>query len=279
MDAARSDALTAALRRARYEVIPLAGVVDDVLEHVPRDLTVTVTASPTRGLDPTLLTSEQLAGYGYHTVPHLSARLIADRAHLADVLARLVAAGIGEVFVVAGDADVPAGAFDGAVDLLAAMAEVGHHLTVGVTGYPERHAFIPDDVTVQAMWDKRRYASYIVSQVCFDASVIADWVHRVRTRGVLLPIWIGLPGVVSRAKLLRISQRIGVGESVRFLGRHRGWVAGALRRGAHAQDHIVDGLASIVADPDMAIAGVHLFTFNEVAPTEAWRRRRAEPAV
>lgn len=279
MDAARSVASAAALRRPRYEVIPFAGVVDRVVEHVPRELTMTVTASPTRGLEPTLAASEQLVGHGYHAVPHLSARLIVDRAHLEEILQRLSTAGVVEVFVVAGDADVPAGAYGGALDLLVGMAEVGHGFAVGVTGYPERHAFIPDDVTIQSMWDKRRYATYIVSQVCFDPSVIVRWVRRVRARGVELPIWIGVPGVVSRAKLLRISHRIGVGESARFLSRHRGWLARALKPAGFAPDRIVDGVASIVADPAMGVGGLHVFTFNELPQTEAWRRRRMARAA
>jgi methylenetetrahydrofolate reductase (NADPH) len=275
VDAAPPVALADALRRPRYEVIPLAGIVDEVVAHVPRELTVTVTASPTRGLEPTLATSEQLAGYGYRAVPHLSARLVVDEAHMKDVLQRLAAAGIDDVFVVAGDADVPAGAYGGALDLLAAMAEASHRLShIGVTGYPESHAFIPDDVTIQAMWDKRRYATYIVSQVCFDPKVISRWIRRVRTRGVTLPIHVGVPGVVSRTKLLRISRKIGIGESARFLNRHRGWLGRALRKGGYAPDRVVDGLATIVAEPGMGVDGLHVYTFNELAQTEAWRRRR-----
>lgn len=278
--AATSAALAAALRQPRYEVIPLAGMVDEVVTHVPRELTVTVTASPTRGLEPTLAASEQLAGHGYRTVPHLSARLVVDEPHMKDILQRLTTAGIDDVFVVAGDADVPAGAYGGALDLLAAMADAGHGLAqVGVTGYPESHAFIPDDVTIQAMWDKRRYASYIVSQVCFDPAVVAGWVRRVRTRGVTLPIRVGVPGVVSRTKLLRISRRIGVGESARFLSRHRGWLGRALRPAGFAPDRIVDGLAAAVANPDMGIDGVHIYTFNELEQTEAWRRRRLSETI
>ena len=275
MDAAPRDALAVVLRRPRYEVIPLAGIVDEVVAHVPRELTVTVTASPVRGLEPTLATSEQLAGYGYRTVPHLSARLVVDEAHLKDILQRLEAASIDDVFVVAGDADEPAGAYEGALDLLAAMAETGHGpRRIGVTGYPESHAFIPDDVTIQAMWDKRRYASYIVSQVCFDPAVIAGWVRRVRTRGVTLPIKVGVPGVASRTKLLRISRKIGAGESARFLNRHRGWLARAVRPGGYTPDRVVAGLAAAIADPEMGIDGLHVYTFNELAQTEAWRRSR-----
>ena len=39
------QALVGLLRRARYEVIPLEGVERDVVEHVPKDVKVTVTGS------------------------------------------------------------------------------------------------------------------------------------------------------------------------------------------------------------------------------------------
>ena len=77
------------LRNARLEVFPASGVEDAVAEWVPLDVTVTVTASPAKGLDATLDLTERLAGRGYRVVPHISARLVADGAHLADIVARL----------------------------------------------------------------------------------------------------------------------------------------------------------------------------------------------
>ena len=42
------------LRNARYEVLPTRSAEQAVIESVPSDVTVTVTASPTKGLEPTL---------------------------------------------------------------------------------------------------------------------------------------------------------------------------------------------------------------------------------
>jgi methylenetetrahydrofolate reductase (NADPH) len=123
--------------------------------------------------------------------------------------------------VTAGEPGQPAGEFEGAAALLAAIAEVGHGLEeIGITGYPESHAFISDETTIQSMFDKAPLATYIVSQICFDPEVIATWIGRVRDRGVDLPIHIGLPGPVAANRLLRFSGRIGLGESARFLRRH-----------------------------------------------------------
>ena len=58
-----------------------------------------------------------LAAHGYPVVPHLSARLVRDRAHLAELIAQFAELGVTDVFVVAGDADAPAGEFEGAAAL------------------------------------------------------------------------------------------------------------------------------------------------------------------
>ena len=274
MRAAEAAAVLRALRQPRYEVLPLDGVAGLVSRHVPREVTVTVTASPAKGLARTLEVAERLAARGHRVVPHLAARLVTGEAELERILGRLGGCGIGEAFVIAGDVKEPAGPYAGALDLLAAMAEVGHDLAeVGIAGYPESHPFIHDDVTIQAMWDKRRYATYIVSQLCFHPRVVAAWARRVRARGVDLPIHVGVPGPVDAAKLLRISTRIGIGESARFVRRHRGWLPHLLRAGGYRPGRLVDGLAASLCDPASRVVGLHLYTFNEVARTERWRQQ------
>jgi methylenetetrahydrofolate reductase (NADPH) len=251
----------------------LDGVERAVLEHVPRELTVTITSSPTRGVEATLVLAERLDAHGYRVVPHLAARLIEDRVQLGELLARVEALGSREVFVVAGDAPEPAGMFDGAAALLRAMADLGHGLqAVGITGYPESHAFISDETTIQAMFDKAPYATYIVSQIVFDPAVIATWIRRVRDRGVELPIHVGLPGPVDPLRLLALSRRIGLGESARFLRRHGSWLRRLTLPRGYQPGELLEQLAPDLVAPQNRIAGVHLFTFNELAQTEAWGR-------
>ena len=175
----------------------------------------------TRGLEATLDLTERLTAAGYATVPHISARLVRDRAHLAELLDRLHADGVRELFVLAGDAAEPAGEFPGAVELLEAMGpRRGDFDAIGITGYPESHHLISDEETIRAMFAKAPMATHIVSQLCFDAATISAWIAEVRRRGTDLPIWIGVPGKVPHAKLLRVSMKIGLGESARFLRHH-----------------------------------------------------------
>jgi methylenetetrahydrofolate reductase (NADPH) len=269
------DALVELLRRPRYEVIPLPGIEDEVAAQVPTDVKLTVASSPKRGLEPTLRLSTELSRRGYDVVPHLAARLVEDVEQLREIVGRLREAGVRDVFVIAGDAAHPAGTFASAHDLLAALSELGHRFDqVGITGYPESHPFISDETTIQAMFDKAPFATYIVSQLCLDARVIVGWIDRVRARGVTLPIHIGIPGVTPRRKLLRIATKIGVGESARFIRKQGNVIARLLLRGSVGPGHLIDGLRPH-AD---AVAGFHVYTFNDVADTERWRRETLEQA-
>jgi methylenetetrahydrofolate reductase (NADPH) len=206
-------------------------------------------------------------------VPHLAARLVRGRDDLSTILGRIEALGSGEVFVVAGDATQPLGPFDGAAALLAEIAAVGPAPErIGVTGYPESHAFISDEATIRAMFDKVPYATYIVSQICFDADVIASWIGRVRERGVELPIYVGLPGPTDALRLLRLAGRIGLGESARFLRRHGNWLGRLTLPRSYRPEQLLERLSGAMAIPANGIEGLHMFTFNEIGEEEQWRR-------
>jgi len=197
------------LASPRYEVIPAKGTEQAVADLVPAGMTVTVTASPVKGLDPTVELAEKLAARGYRVVPHLAARSVASEAHLAEIVTRLKAAGCDDVFVPGGDATHPAGPFDGALPLLERLAEMGAPFSrIGITGYPESHPKIHDDITVQAMWDKRRYATYIVSNVTFDAAGLGRWIGRIRARGVTLPLYVGVAGPTERTRWRALRSRL-----------------------------------------------------------------------
>ncbi|HET7467318.1 MAG TPA: methylenetetrahydrofolate reductase [Candidatus Dormibacteraeota bacterium] len=273
LDSASREAMVRFLTHPRYEVLPTEEAGDLVAAGVPTEVTITVTSSPRRGIEATLALAERLSARGYHVVPHLAARLVRDASHLKDILTRIDAIG-GRVFVVAGDSQEAAGQFPDSVSLLEAIATHSPAMKeIGVTGYPERHSFIDDDLTIQAMWDKRRQATYIVSNLCFDVRVVKKWVARVRKRGVALPIHVGMAGVADPAKLLRVSTRIGLGDSARFLRGHSNWLLRMIQPGGYAPERFAASLMPELARPEMKVAGIHVFTFNEIGPTEQWRQQ------
>lgn len=260
------------LTHARYEILPTATIEAKVLEAVPTSVPLTVTASPSMGLDRTISTAERLAAEGYRVVPHLAARMVSGRAELEELVGRLRAAGITNVFVPGGDAEA-VGDYVDALALLEDLTALGSPFEqVGVTGYPESHPTIHDDLAVQSMWDKRRHATYIVSNLTFDPAVIKDWLHRMRLRGITLPVLLGVPGPIDRAKLLGMATKIGVGDSTRFLAKQKGLMARLLAPGGFTGESFLAKCAPTIGEVEAKVSGLHLYTFNQVAETEAWRR-------
>jgi len=260
------------LTHARYEVLPTPTIEAKVLAAVPTSVPVTITASPSMGLERTVETAERLAAAGYTVVPHLAARMVKGRTELEELVARLRAAGVTNIFVPGGDAD-PAGDYKDALSMLTDLTELGRPIAeVGMTGYPESHPTIHDDLTVQSMWDKRKHATYIVSNLTFDPAVIKDWLRRLRLRGVDLPLLLGVPGPVDRTKLLGMATKIGVGDSTRFLAKQKGLMARLVAPGGFSGESFLEKCAPAVGEPEMLVSGLHVYTFNQVAETEAWRQ-------
>ena len=180
-----------------------------------------------------------------------------------------------DVFVVAGDADQPAGSFSGAAQLLDAMAELGHPFEqIGITGYPESHPLIDDETTIAAMFEKARHATYIASQICFDSRVTVGWIDNVWARGTRLPILVGIPGIVparEAAAGLDQDRDRRVASLPAQARRLRDAVPPARRLQPRPADQ---GPRAGARDPEQKVGGFHIFTFNDLADTEAWRQRK-----
>ena len=270
-DATTVQTVLRLLATIRYEVLPAPATEAKVVQHLPLDRVVTITCSPSKGLEPTLELTERLAGHGYPVVPHLAARMISGPAELAEIVDRLSRLGVTRIFVPAGDAE-PVGEYRDALALLVDLAGMGRPFDhIGITGYPESHPSIHDDVTIQSMWDKRLHATHIVSNLTFSAPVVHDWITRMRARGVTVPVLLGVPGPVERSKLLAMATKIGVGESTRFLAKNKGLFARLAAPGGFTGERFVLDCARALRSLDTAVAGLHVFTFNQIAETETWR--------
>jgi methylenetetrahydrofolate reductase (NADPH) len=264
---------------ARLELLPTPSVEDQVLAHLPRSRTVTVTASPSKGLGATVDLTARLAGHGYPVVPHLAARMISGRSELQEIVERLASLGVAAIFVPAGDAH-PVGEYHDGLGLLEDLAAIGNPFRqVGIAGYPESHPTIHDDVLVQSMWDKRHYATHIVSNLTFSSTAVDAWIRRLRARGVTLPVLLGVPGPVHRAKLLAMATKIGVGDSTRFLVKNKGLFSRLVAPGGFTGERFLYKCAPGLRRPEARVDGLHIYSFNQLSQTEAWlcdlRRRLA----
>lgn len=258
-----------------YEVMPFKSAKDKVAAEVPTEVPLTITATGGKGLEPTLDTAFFLREQGYTVAPHIPARMVSGAAELDQIASRMEAADIDRIFVIAGDAEEPAGEFHQALDLLHALHERGHNFTnVGIGGYPEGHAFFPQEDIDQALREKSPYADRILTQICFSADAFIQWGSRIKAEGVDLPIYAGMPGPVSRQKLARVSAGLGLGQSASFLKKQQNMFWKFFSPSGYKPTKLLRGLVQQLSgeQADTAISGFHIFTFNDLAHTEAWRR-------
>lgn len=245
----------------RVEIIPSEGIVERITAGVPTTTALTVTCLPHHGVERTVRTAAQLAELGYTVIPHLAARSISSRAELTGLLRTSMSAGIGEVFVIGGDRKSPAGAYDSALPLLADIAHYsGGLIRAGIAGYPEGHPFLDRGAGVEALLAKQSLASHVVTQMCFSAPRIHDYVALLRRVGVELPVWAGVAGAVPRTRLIALAAQIGVGSSLKFLSR-KGPLARKLLSGDH---YSPQGLISELDGQAGNVAGIHLYSFNNL---------------
>ena len=259
------------LRSARFEVIPMKGVVEEAVT-LPAGSVVTVTASPRKGIEATFTLSEELAARGFRVVPHLTARQVRDKAHLREIVDRLSAGGFEDVFIIGGDITEPVGTYDSSSSLIADMVMMGNRpRRIGVAAYPDGHPLIKRESLMQALKAKQPFANYMVTQICFDPRTIGKWLADVRANGITLPVYIGIPGILKRPKLLEISLRMGVGDSTRFLKNHLGMMARLLQHDMYNPDSLVKKIA--VLTRGQVVAGFHIYTFNQCLSTKLWQEK------
>ena len=260
--------ITPADDRARFEVLPFDDIVEEAA-RLPREVRVAVTCSPKHGPDGGLETAARLRQLGHTLTVHVAARMVRDRNHLDRLLAGMADAGIEDLFLIGGDVEEPVGEYSSAGELLELLADHPQRPElIGVAGYPEGHPLISDEELERALRAKSRQADYVVTQMCFDAETLRVWIVQEREQGLELPVVIGMPGKVTRRKLVRMSARIGVGPSLDFLRKQRGLRALLSRRST--ADRLYEGVAPLLGDPRLAVAGFQYFTFNELLQTWEW---------
>ncbi|MFE4082790.1 methylenetetrahydrofolate reductase [Paenarthrobacter sp. YIM B13468] len=244
----------------RVEIIPSEGIVNVVSQALPTSTAISITCLPKHGVGATLRAAVQLRELGYTVVPHLAAKAVESRAELSAILGDCSASGITEVFAIGGDGQ-PSGSYSSGGELLRDIAQItSGAMSVGVAGYPEGHPDITRLHLVDALLEKQEHgASKIVTQICFSADKIHDYVAMLRREGVLLPVWAGVAGAVPKVKLVSLATKIGVGSSLKFLSR-KGPLARRLLIGErYTPDTLIQELSA-----RLGIEGIQLYSFNSL---------------
>ena len=262
------------LQKSYMEIIPVPGI-EDKLDSLPSDMYLAVTCSPTKGVDETLELSEKLIERGFKVTPHIASKCVSGEKHLETIIKKLDELGIESIFVPGGDRPEPMGDFNNALDLLKALKKLGHNLNkIGMAAHPEGHPDVSDEILMEALEEKKDLADFIVTQMCFDAEILNDWMNQIQKKGIELPVWVGLPGVIERGRLLKTSLRIGVGDSLRFLRKKSQVATELMKSSIYNPDDLVRDITEQIDINDSRLAGYHIYCFNQIETTEKWRTER-----
>jgi methylenetetrahydrofolate reductase (NADPH) len=241
---------------------------------------VAITCSPVHGIEPTLALTAQLRALTEERrlklIPHIAARMVDGPDHAAKLAVWLREHGLEEVYVIAGDAPEPSGPYEGALAFMRDLIDNDPGVRrIGIAGYPDGHALIPTDVIKEQMHAKQELlrdaglGGWVSTQMCFDDATIRAWLQTERADGLTLPIRLGVPGVVDRARLMTMGTRLGIGTSLRYLSKNRSTVMQLMAPGGYDPTDMVVAFADDA--PALGIEALHSFTFNAVADTRKWQ--------
>jgi methylenetetrahydrofolate reductase (NADPH) len=250
------------------------------LSVLRRGARVYLSAVPHRPAEEALAAAVQIRAAGLEPVPHIAVRNFASVEALDSFLAALNGeAGVETVLVIAGDR-AECGPFRRALDVIdnGVLRRRGMR-SIGVAGYPQGHPRISNDELNRALADKIAAAEAIglsveiVSQFCFDAGAILDFVARVRSFGFEHRVRIGLAGPTSLTALMRYASRCGVRASAQGLARRSG-----LMRQMFALA-TPDDLIRTLADGGPAEIVPHFFSFGGIPGTARWATAVADGRI
>lgn len=276
MNAFSNNKIMAGLLDGAYlEVIPTPSIMDQLV-HIRRHHRVGISCSPAHGVEPTLELAEKLRAlpekHQLKVIPHIAARMIRNKAHLKEILGRLDEIQVETVFIPGGDRHEPVGEYSDSLQVLQDMADIDHNIKdIGIAAYPEKHPLISDKDLMWYLQEKQQYATYLVTQMCFNPMTIVDWLNSIRTAGITLPTRIGLPGVANFSRLMSLSMQIGVGQSLQQLKKQKGLLRKVVSAKPYQPDDLLEELQPFLDNQELIISGFHLFSFNDVKRTENWR--------
>ena len=213
---------------------------------------------------------------GLTPVAHISARRLKSEAELQGYLTALARAGATEtVFAVAGDPSEPQGPYADSLALIESGLLEAHGVSsVSISGYPEGHP----DISDTALWSalERKCAvlaelgidDSIITQFGFDARRALDWIEETRSRGIEMPVRIGVPGPTGVKRLLGYARRFGVASSA-GIARKYGLSLTNLMSTAGPERYIT-GLAEGYDLRRHGTVGLHFYTFGGLGATAEW---------
>ncbi|MBN9674818.1 methylenetetrahydrofolate reductase [Salipiger bermudensis] len=270
------------LRGYSIEVMPrTAAKVEDFRALLPEGTRVYIAHIDGTPIEDMVATARRIAGEGFDVMPHFPARIIADKATLADWIARYQGeAGVTQGLILAGGVSEPKGDFHSSMQLLeTGLFDKAGFTRLHVAGHPEGNRDIDADggeaeVMAAARWkqdfsERSDARMAMVTQFAFEAEPILDWASRLRANGVDLPIHIGLAGPAKLQTMIKFAIACGVGPSLRVLQK-RALDVSKLLLPYEPTELTAELAARKAADPGFPIEQAHLFPLGGIKTCAEW---------
>ncbi len=282
-DAAPSDAnpqVEAILRGYSIEVMPrTAEKVERFRDILPAGTRVYIAHIEGTPIADMVATAKRLKAEGFPVMPHFPARIIPERATLADWIARYQGeADVRQALLLGGGVNTPVGDFDSSMQMIeTGLFDAFDRLHVA--GHPEGNKDIDRDggdrVVLQALKWKQAFADRsdaqmaIATQFCFEAEPVIAWADRLAAEGIRLPIHIGIAGPAKLQTLIKFAIACGVGPSLRVLQKRAMDVTKLLL--PYEPTEVVAALAvHKAANPAFGIEQVHFFPLGGIKTNATW---------
>jgi methylenetetrahydrofolate reductase (NADPH) len=273
------------------EVMPrTAAKIDSFAALLPRGTRVYIAHIDGTPIEDMVDTARRIAGEGFEVMPHIPARIIANRAMLDDWLARYQGeAAVDQALLLGGGISAPRGDFHSSMQLMeTGLFDARGFRRLHVAGHPEGNRDIDpkggDAVVMEALRWKQAFAARsdakmaIATQFCFEAAPVIDWAARLSAAGVNLPIHLGVAGPAKLHTLVKFALACGAGPSIRVLQRRAADVT-KLMLPFTPEGLLSDLAARKAADPGLAIAGIHFFPLGGIKATAEFTARVAPVGV
>jgi len=269
------------------EVMPhTAAKIEDFRDVLPQGTRIYIAHIDGTPIEAMVTTARRLACDGFVVMPHVPARLVRDKAMLADWIARYRGeAGVDQALVLAGGVDAPVGDFHSSMQLLESGCFDGFK-RLHVAGHPEGNRDIDPDGTLknvdQALDWKQKFSERtdarmaLTTQFCFEAAPVIAWADALSHAGIDLPIHIGVAGPARLQTLIRFAVACGGGPSLRVL-QNRALDVTKLLLPYEPTAFVAELAAHKAANPGFNIEQVHVFPLGGITATATWATHHAGP--
>ncbi len=280
-DAARLATIAGMLSRYSIEVHPGDSKALDAARGRLRPGTeVFLTWIPGANPMDLVVAATQLCRAGMLPVPHIGARHLESSAQLEDLAARFAGeARVDRVLLIGGDRAKPAGPYDSSLAVMQTEIFQKRGINrIAIAGFPEGNPNLAEPVLDEALKAKVKFAGTaglelsIVTQFCFTAQPIVEWLQRIRAQGIQNPVRIGLAGPASATTLVRYAVRCGIGNSLHVLTEHPSFAKLLTDKGPEPiiREIAAQAGAGKNGSLPLGIAGLHFFVFGGFGKTVDW---------